>query len=71
MRAESLDEVTAVQNALALFALEEVCHDEERREEENAEPLELDLIQLRDQLKQQERQVRSLGVFCVWRLVRH
>ncbi len=35
------DEVTAVQNALALFALEEVCHDEERREEENAEPLEL------------------------------
>mgnify|MGYP003658763646 FL=1 len=35
------DEVTAVQNALAFFALEEVCHDEERREEENAEPLEL------------------------------
>ena len=35
------DEVTAVQNALAFFALEEVSHDEERREEENAEPLEL------------------------------
>jgi hypothetical protein len=35
------DEVTAVQNALAFFALEEVAHDEERREEENAEPLEL------------------------------
>ena len=35
------DEVTAVQNALAFFALEEVCHDEERREEENPEPLEL------------------------------
>ena len=35
------DEVTAVQNALSFFALEEVCHDEERREEENAEPLEL------------------------------
>ena len=35
------DEVTAVQNALAFFALEEVSHDEERREQENAEPLEL------------------------------
>lgn len=35
------DEVTAVQNALTFFALEEVCHDEERREEENADPLEL------------------------------
>ena len=35
------DEVTAVQNALSFFALEEVAHDEERREEENAEPLEL------------------------------
>ena len=35
------DEVTAVQNALAFFALEEVCHDEERREEENPKPLEL------------------------------
>ncbi len=35
------EEVTQVQNALAFFALEEVAHDEERREEENAEPLEL------------------------------
>ena len=35
------EEVTAVTNALAWFALEEVCHDEERREEENPEPLEL------------------------------
>ena len=35
------DDVTQVQNALSFFALEEVAHDEERREEENAEPLEL------------------------------
>ena len=35
------EEVTQVQNALSFFALEEVAHDEERREEENAEPLEL------------------------------
>ena len=35
------EEVTQVQNALAWFALEEVCLDEERREDEQAEPLEL------------------------------
>lgn len=35
------EEITQVQNALAFFALEEVSHDEERREQENAEPLEL------------------------------